>query len=196
MTGLLACRCPGKFFAEAEVALIALLLLSEHRVQLSPAGGKCDRGVNATCCSTAECSCLAGPSLMAIQQDWKGNHTYQQEQDGAELSSCVEEASSLTRGYGSSARPASSCKHASQTALCHSASIAEAQHSISTRPGCFFPGYSSIAQQAVCSCKLCCQMLKQEERSNADCSPGLPLPELRRQVGIRWPQHDVLVSLG
>ena len=191
--GLLACRCPGKFLAEAEVALISLLLLSEHRVGLSTAESPRDNEKVATHSGMASCGSRDGHSLAAIQQDCWGTAEPDREQTGAQLSCCIEMGPSLVRDDGVSAMPASSCNHASETLMCHS--VAELQQSTAMSPGTSVPGDSSCHEQAMHKCKMCRQMLNEEERSSTEGRLGLPLPELRRQVGIRWPQHDMLVSL-
>ncbi|CAL5225964.1 g8766 [Coccomyxa viridis] len=61
-------RCPGRFLAEAEVALIALLLLSRYRPELRPAESTPDSGEDVICHGASR----AKPRLSAKQQEHRG----------------------------------------------------------------------------------------------------------------------------
>ena len=191
MSGLTACRCPGRFLAEAEVALIALLLLSRYRPELRPAESTPDSGEDVICHGASR----AKPRLSAKQQEHRGMGRSAREHNGASLGTHVGAESVSFREGGSSAMSAaaSSCPSDSGPSAAQSSA-----NSWRSEEGVL--GSSAQGKQARRSDMLCSQtLIDHEEKSSAECSPEilvLPLPELRRQVGVRWPQHDINIRLG
>ncbi len=185
--GLETCRCPGKFFAEAEVALIALLLLSRCSLELRPAESISGSKRDVSCCSTSRNE----QCLLAEQQEHKGVEACLPEHSVASLGRCPG-ATLATRdsGLGAMSAAASSCAVDSGT----SAGGAKPWY-----PQAGLTEGSARAEQARCSGRPCGQMLPDQDSKCSECSPEIPVlpsPELRRQVGVRWPQHDILIVLG
>ena len=178
------CRCPGKFFAEAEVALIAVLLLSRYRAEISGTDSTCDSGRGATCSGNTR----DGPCLVDKQQEYKGSRKPHGERNGAYLLSAGARSGSFREG-SVNALSASSCTEDAQTPAYLGSAVP--WHSKAEPPESF--AVSAVTRYIR---KWCCQKDNQEGSSGPVRGPGsLPLPELRRQVGVRWPQHDVLITL-
>ena len=186
-SALLTCRCPGKFFAEAEVALIALLLLARYGPELRPAESVSGGGGNVSRFSTSRNE----QCLSAEQQEHKGVEACQSEHSVASLGTCPG-ATSAARdsGLGAMSAAASACAVDSDT------SVGGAKP---WYPLAGLTERSARAEQAECSGRLCGQTLADQDSNDRECSPDIPVlpsPELRRQVGVRWPQHDILIVLG
>ena len=157
----MACRCPGKFFAEAEVALIALLLLSRYRPGLRPVESIAESRGDVICDGMSR----EQPCLSAKQPEHRDTALAPMP---ASLSAVDPNTAA---GLGSAKSGGSEAGWAERTAE---------------------------AEQARRASKANGQTLADQEAKHTSGFDAmtLPLPELRRQVGVRWPQRDIQISLG
>ena len=185
-------RCPGKFFAEAEVALITLLLLSEHRAEMSGAEGCHDDAKQTHRHGIASCESSEGRTALRHKYDGNCHGKHQEKQNGIQVSNASGAGSDMSlpgvRGKSSrgSYAEAVACTGSAEPCDGHAASSAERGVSMKA---------CHCSRNAELPCKACGQQQEQESHIGRMSLPVLPMPELRRQVGVRWPQHDLLIAL-
>ena len=128
--------------------------------------------------------------VLSVQHDCK------LQQSGAKVGRCAEIPSGKLRSEGLQALSVDI-----QTSATLDSNSAEGQRlkAVMSESLSAAPRVCSTDLQAMSRLKLRDPTPDQEARSSADnfCTSPLvlPLPELRRQVGVRWPQHDVLLPL-
>lgn len=190
--GEMSRRCPGKFLAEAEVALIALLLLSEYRAEISGAEGCHDDAKQTRRHGIASCESSEG--RIALRHGYDGNchGMHQEEQSGIQLSdtSGAESDTALpgVRGKSSRGSYAEAVARTGSAEPCDGHAASSAERGVSMKA-------CHCSRNAELPCKACGQRQEQECHKGRVSLPVLPMPELRRQVGVRWPQHDLLIAL-
>ena len=180
------CRCPGRFFAEAEVALVALILLS-----------KCTAQRNTTepeeTLSEQRAEALAGSSAC---------HQLENEGELRSMLSELHDSSSSVAGMQHSASYSSAFCQGGQARTSHCEMAANAGGGTCIH----HHGEASISEAVGASKKQdgqtsrCERCMHEPACRRGSCKHGeehigLPLPELRRQVGIRWPQQNLPVTL-
>lgn len=155
------CRCPGKFFAEAEVALIALLLLSEYNAELSSTDIMHDTNQQAK---------NRGTTLDSLEMQRSGNN--QADCNGQ----AVSKSSSCRSAVNTPGEHASGHKHINKDRTDQESSC-------------------SHDKTLACACRASTdtQVSREEQSRHCTGTDALPLPELRRQVGVRWPQSDLFI---
>ena len=181
-----SCRCPGRFFAEAEVALVALILLSRCTAlptTTEPAENSLQQRAEALADSSA---CHQLGNREALQS----------------ILSRLHDSSSSVAGMQRSAGHSSAFRQGEQERTSQCRTAAPAGHGTCTS----LSGEASLSEPAGASRRQDRQTSRSERcMQEPACRRGsfkhreehiaLPLPELRRQVGIRWPQQDLPVTL-
>ena len=188
----MSCRCPGKFFAEAEVALIALLLLSEHRAEMSGAEGCHDDAKQTHRHGIATCKSSEGRTALQHKYDGNCHGKHQEKQSGIQLGDTSGAGSDMSLPgvrdmcSGGSYVEAEACAGSAEP--CHG-------NATSSAPRGFSKKACHCSRSGELPCKACGQQQERESHTGKASCPVLPMPELRRQVGVRWPQHDLLIAL-
>ena len=199
------CRCPGRFFAEAQIALAVALLLSSYEVTLAsknlhtagrPAAGAAGPGTKEDCLQTGDASgrldakiCIHDMPNTTVAEQGSASGCGQR---SAHAGSC-----SQAEAHGSS------CSHmGAHASVCESG-----KDSMQECAGASMPLVTSLAEVSgntpvknPVSAVVCVVNSQRISESSIRGPPGdvqvlLPQPELRRQVGIRWPKSEGIVSL-
>ena len=182
-------RCPGKFFAEAEVALIALLLLSEHRAEMSGAEGCHDDAKQTHRHGIASCDSSEERTALRHGYGDSCNGQHQEKQSGIQC------GDTLGAGSDTGVRDApSGGSYVEAEACAGSADSCDGSATSSPARGVSMKA-CHCSRNGELPCKACSQRQERESHTGKASLPVLPMPELRRQVGVRWPQHDLLIAL-
>ena len=179
-----SCRCPGRFFAEAEVALVAMILLS--KCTPLPAGALSQerflrQGAEVLAGSSA---CHQLESRAALQSAETGLH------DSTSSAAAMQHSAGCKSSLHQVCRPPSHATDAYTGEEECTYLPGETGASAAGVPPVILDGPTSRYERGVHK-PFCRQGLCKHQEVHI----ALPLPELRRQVGIRWPQQDLSVTL-
>jgi hypothetical protein len=192
---LWVCRCPGRFLALAEVSLIALLLLGACKLELGHTEEVYDSVKQAELQSSACCN--GRREACSTQQNCSiGIEHYIIDAGSAEnsqVSRCSTPAADTTPEGFFKPDAGTSSKAPEGRASCAAGGsvLIDAESCVLVRKGCN-PASADLGETGT-SCSGVCR--DRQDTPRHEHGRALPQPELRRQVGVRWPQHDLVVSV-